>query len=73
MADPKYAGLPGIALDQPDTFETSGTGDDEVEEENFKFLKCDSNIEYYQLNKADITMTFPKRHEKTMTIVTFSF
>ena len=36
-------------------------------------LKCDSNIEYYQLNKADITMTFPKRHEKTMTIVTFSF
>merc|ERR1719222_1140454 len=33
MADPKYAGLPGIALDQPDTFETSGTGDDEVEEE----------------------------------------
>ena len=41
------------------------------------FLKCDSNIEiqfeYYQLNKADITMTFPKRHEKTIIIVTFSF
>ena len=33
MADPKYAGLPGIALDQPDMFETSGTGDDEAEEE----------------------------------------
>ena len=23
MADPKYAGLPGIALDQPDVFETN--------------------------------------------------
>ena len=22
MADPKYAGLPGIATDQPDTYET---------------------------------------------------
>ena len=33
MADPKYAGLPGIALDQPDMFETSGGGEEEVEEE----------------------------------------
>ena len=34
MADPKYAGLPGIALDQPDMFETSGGGEEEVEEES---------------------------------------
>jgi len=33
MADPKYAGLPGIALDQPDMFETSGGAEDELEEE----------------------------------------
>ena len=33
MADPKYAGLPGIALDQPDMFETSGAGDEEADEE----------------------------------------
>ena len=33
MADPKYAGLPGIALDQPDMFETSGGGDEEADEE----------------------------------------
>ena len=33
MADPKYAGLPGIALDQPDMFETSGMGEVEEEEE----------------------------------------
>ena len=27
MADPKYAGLPGIATDQPDMFETFSDGD----------------------------------------------
>lgn len=33
MADPKYAGLPGIALDQPDVFETSGGTEEEEEPE----------------------------------------
>ena len=27
--DPKYSGLPGIAWDQPDTFETVETGENE--------------------------------------------
>ena len=30
MADPKYAGLPGIATGQPDTFETSSDHDLEM-------------------------------------------
>ena len=27
--DPKYAGLPGIATDQPDTYETVNSGEEE--------------------------------------------
>jgi len=34
MADPKYAGLPGIATDQPDMFETFSDGDTDPEEES---------------------------------------
>jgi len=34
MADPKYAGLPGIATDQPDMFETFSDGDTDPEDES---------------------------------------
>jgi hypothetical protein len=34
MADPKYAGLPGIATDQPDMFETFSDGDTDPDEES---------------------------------------
>lgn len=34
MADPKYAGLPGIASDQPDMYETQGGEEVEVDEED---------------------------------------
>eukprot|EP00088_Acartia_fossae_P064335 TRINITY_DN79144_c0_g1_i1.p1 TRINITY_DN79144_c0_g1~~TRINITY_DN79144_c0_g1_i1.p1 ORF type:complete len:350 (+),score=66.13 TRINITY_DN79144_c0_g1_i1:34-1083(+) len=46
MADPKYAGLPGIALDQPDTFETFSDheieADDDSESEQSETLHLSS-------------------------------
>ena len=50
MADPKYAGLPGIATDQPDMFETFSDGDtDPVIVNKYLFI----NIEVVQLHTIE--------------------
>ena len=39
--DPKYSGLPGIAWDQPDTFETVETGENEDNIEDQEDINTD--------------------------------
>ena len=48
MADPKYAGLPGIATDQPDMFETFSDGDtDPVIVTKYLFIEVVHTVGYF--------------------------